>query len=196
MIIEQINNMQRIKTLRMKKSLIIAMVLLAGSAFGQKKITKTGHAHFLSETAIENIEANNYKVTSTLSKEDGAVVFSVPMQSFEFENSTMQKHYNSPKFLDTKKFPKATFKGKITNLSTVEFSKNGTYKVDVTGTMTMHGESKDISAQATLTVNGETISGSTNFELTLADYKIAFEKGKPSTNIAKTIKIDVKVKYD
>jgi len=181
------------KTIKLTVSLIA--LLLSTSVFAQKLITKTGHAHFLSETSVENIEANNYKVISSINPTDGKMVFSVPMQSFEFANATMQKHYNSKKFLDTKQFPKATFKGQIKNLSSVNFKKDGTYNVTVPGTMTMHGISKQIVGKGTITVKNGKISAKSSFNLTLADYKIAFEKGKPSTNIAKTVKIDVKLNY-
>jgi len=181
----------------MKKVITLVLLVLVGTmATAQKKTTKTGHAHFLSETSIENIEANNYKVISTINPSDGVMVFSVPMQSFEFANATMQKHYNSKKFLDTKQFPKATFKGKISNLTAIDFSKDGTYKVKVPGTMTMHGVSKEIVGEGTITIKGGKISATSTFDLTLADYNILFEKGKPSSNIAKTIKIDVSVNYE
>jgi polyisoprenoid-binding protein YceI len=175
---------------------IIAIMLLFGiNTNAQKSTTKTGHAHFLSETSIENIEANNYKVISTLDTETGVMVFSVPMQSFEFPIALMQKHYNSKKFLDTKKFPKATFKGTISDLKSVNFKKDGKYSVKVPGTMTLHGVSREIIGSGTITVKDGKISGYSKFELVLADYDVVFEKGKPSSNIAKTVTIDVTVKY-
>jgi polyisoprenoid-binding protein YceI len=117
------------------------------------------------------------------------------MQSFEFANATMQKHYNSKKFLDTKQFPKSTFKGKIADLSAVNFTKNGAYKVKVPGKLTLHGVTKDIIGLGTIIVKDGKVSAKSTFDLTLADYNIVFEKGKPSSNIAKTITINVHVKY-
>ncbi len=173
------------------------MLFIAGTTLNaqEKLTTKTGHAHFLSKTSIEDIEANNYKVISTVNTTDGTMVFSVPMQSFEFPNATMQKHYNSKKFLDTKQFPKSTFKGKIADLSSVNFKKDGTYKVKVPGKLTLHGVTKDIVGIGTIIVKGGKVSAKSTFDLTLADYNIVFEKGKPSSNIAKTITINIHVKY-
>ncbi len=117
------------------------------------------------------------------------------MQSYEFEKSLMQKHYNSKKFLDTKLFPKSKLKGKITNLSDVHFNMDGTYNVTIKGTLTIHGETKNIKENATITVKGESIKLNTKFNLTLADYAIAFKDGKPSTNIAKIIEVTVVAEY-
>ena len=97
-----------------KLGLIITVgLIVVMSSFrpgGTKVITKTGHIKMFSHTVVEDINANNYKVTSTLDPVSGAMVFSVPMQGFEFEKAAMQKHFNSAKFLDTKQFPKANLK--------------------------------------------------------------------------------------
>lgn len=168
----------------------------SGSQTGTKLVTKSGHISFFSHTVAEDITANNYKVVSTLNPSSGEVVFSVPMQSFEFEKALMQKHYNSPKFLDTKTYPKAKFKGNITNLSDINFSKDGTYNVNVSGELTLHGVTKPITDKGAVTVKGNKITVDVKMKITLADYNIAFEKGKPSTNIAETIDITVKVEYN
>ena len=177
----------------MKKTIltIVAVSAIAFSAFSQKLVTTKSNINFFSHTTAEDIKANNTKAVGTLNTETGDVVFSVPMQAFEFEKALMQKHYNSPKFLDTKQFPKAKLTGTINNLSVVNFKKDGTYAVTVKGEMEMHGVTKPIEEKATITVKGGVVSVNSKFNIALADYKIAFEKGKPSTNIAKTIETTV-----
>jgi polyisoprenoid-binding protein YceI len=160
-----------------------------------KVITKSGHISIFSHTVAEDIKANNYKVTSSLDPSTGTMVFSVPMQGFEFKKALMQKHFNSPKFLDTKQFPKAKFKGVISNFSSVDLTKDGTYNVSVKGDLTLHGVTKALEEKGTLIVKGGKIVASSKFKLVLADYKIAFEKGKPSTNIAKEIELNIKINY-
>ena len=89
----------------MKKNIVIILLAFVAFAFTTeetKLVNKTGHMHFYSHTDVEDITADNYKVVSTLNPSTGDVVVSVPMQAFEFEKALMQKHYNSPKFLDTK----------------------------------------------------------------------------------------------
>lgn len=185
----------------MKKSIVslavfaIAILTMAFSPIKGKLISKTGHVNFFSHTAVEDITADNYKVVSTLETGTGALIYSIPMQSFEFEKSMMQKHFNSNKFLDTKKFPKAKFKGNITNLSDINFEKDGTYNAKVTGDLNIHGATKSVSENATITVSGGQITIDVVMDITLADYEIAFKKGKPSTNIAKTVKATIKTVY-
>ncbi|MBK7683931.1 MAG: YceI family protein [Bacteroidetes bacterium] len=78
------------------------------------------------------------------------MVYSVPMQSFEFEKALMQKHFNSGDFLNTKKFPKAKFVGKITNLSNINFTKDGTYPATASGELTIKDISKSVSEKGTI----------------------------------------------
>ena len=185
----------------MKKTSILLfslLMLLTISAYGQtdeKLVSSKTHMKFYSHTAVEDIEANNYASVSTINTETGEVVFSVPMQSFEFEKSQMQKHYNSDNFLDTKEYPKAKLKGKITNLSDVDFTKDGTYPVMVEGELTIKGKTNSISEKGTIEVKGNSVKVQSKFNINLADYGITFAKGKPSTNIAKEVEVTVHAEY-
>lgn len=173
---------------------LLTFVLLSFANISKLVSTKV-HIKFFSTTPVENIEAHNYKAISTIDTQTGEVVFSVPMQSFEFEKSLMQKHFNQPNFLDTKKYPKAKMVGKITNLSEIDFKKNGTYTALVAGTMTIKDVSKPIQEKGTIIVNGDKIEVKTKFNLSLADYGITFKKGKPATNIAKTVEVSLDASY-
>jgi len=123
------------------------------------------------------------------------MVFAVSMQSFEFEKALMQKHFNSVKFLDTKTYPKSKFKGRITNLGEIDFETNGTYEASVEGELTLHGVTNKITEKGTITVLDGKVRAETEMKIALADYKIAFEKGKPSTNVAKEITVKVESVY-
>lgn len=184
----------------MKKVSLIAIVLslfvLSAFTVAQDKlISKDTHISFFSHTSVEDITANNYKVVSTLDTSTGAIVYSVPMQSFEFEKALMQKHYNSKKFLDTKTYPKAKFIGKITNIANVDFTKNGTYEANVTGDLTIKDKTNSVNEKATITVEDSKVSLNTKMNLTLSNYGVTFSGGKPSKNIAKELEVTVKAVY-
>jgi polyisoprenoid-binding protein YceI len=117
------------------------------------------------------------------------------MQSFEFEKALMQEHFNGKDFLNTKEFPKAKFSGKITNLSEVDFSRDGSYPTIVKGEMTIKDVTKPLETKGTITVSSKSVTANSTFNLVLADYGITFKKGKPSTNIAKEIEATVKAEY-
>ncbi|MCB0400855.1 MAG: YceI family protein [Flavobacteriales bacterium] len=169
--------------------------LFSFKADESKLITKTGHISIFSHTVAEDITANNYKVTSSFNPSTGEMVFAVPMQGFEFEKALMQKHFNSPKFLDTKQYPKAKFKGAITNMEKINIKQEGVYPVTVEGDLDLHGVTNHVVEKGEIHVKAGHITATSKFRVELADYKIAFEKGKPSTNIAKEIEITLNMKY-
>lgn len=174
----------------MKKIILLAL-LISGAHFAnaQRYFSKTAHVHFFSHTSAEDIKADNYKSEIVLDKASGAVQFSSLIKSFEFEKALMQEHFNE-NYMESDKFPKATFSGKG-DFSKVDFSKDGTYTVPVSGKLTMHGTTKDITATATFKVSGGKINGETKFYVNPKDYNVTIPdlvKGQISDKIEVTVK--------
>lgn len=184
----------------MKKSLIftlasVLLIALVSFTGATKLVSNKTHIKFFSSTPAEDIESNNYKAVSTIDPGSGQIVFSVPMQSFEFEKALMQKHFNNKEFLDTKGHPKAKLTGTITNLDAINFLKDGVYDAEISGELTIKGATKAINEKGTITVKGKVIEANSKLNVILADYGIAFEKGKPSTNIAESVEVTVVAEY-
>jgi polyisoprenoid-binding protein YceI len=183
----------------MKKLVLLTTVfaLFAGiSATGQSKLVSSkSHIKFFSTTPAENIEANNTTSVSTINPATGEIVFSVPMQGFEFEKALMQKHFNGEDFLNTKDFPRAKLTGKITNLDKIDFGNDGTYEAIVQGEMTIKDIAKPVTEKGTIIVKGGKIETQSKFNITLADYGVTFVKGKPASNIAKTVEVTLQAEY-
>lgn len=169
------------------KAAVFAVMLclpLIGSA--QKKyLTRTGKAHFLSQATMENIEAVSNQANIIIDTKDGNVGVKVPIRSFDFEKALMEEHFNE-NYMESEKYPQATFSGKIVNPSAVKWDTDGTYNVDVEGKMTIHGVTKDVKEKATITVKGGQLLVKTTMKVTLEDYKI---KNDRLNNIAKVIDV-------
>ncbi len=149
----------------------IIFVLATTALFGQKFITKNGHIRFYSKTPMETIEAHNRQVNCALNVETGDFVFKILMKSFEFEKALMQEHFNE-NYVESDKYPNAIFKGKITNMEAIDFSKNGKYKATVKGSLIIHGVAKKIVEEGTFTVKDEKVQGYSVFEIKPEDFNI------------------------
>ena len=69
--------------------------------------------------------------------------------------------------------------------------KDGTYNVKVTGKLTLHGVTKDVQSDGTVTVKGGTVTGAKSaFVIKVADYNIAIP-GAVKDKIAKEAKISI-----
>jgi polyisoprenoid-binding protein YceI len=151
--------------------------------------TKTGKIDFFSKAPMEDIEAKNKTVTAVLDKKNGAIQFAVQMRGFEFRKALMQEHFNE-NYVESDKFPKAEFKGTVTNNSQIDYSKQGTYTAKVNGKLTIHGVTKDINTTGTIKVDSDKINATSAFNILLSDYKIKIPgivKDKVSNNIRITI---------
>ena len=180
----------------MKK--IISYILFAFIAItninAQKYFTKTGEISFYSQTPIENIKAVSNTATTVYDSETGNIQWAVLIKSFAFEKSLMQEHFNE-NYMESSTFPKASFKGQITNLTNVNLQKDGSYSVDVEGELTIHGVTNVITAQALFLVAKGAIKATCSFKALVADYGIEI----PSVvkeNIAKEIEININAKYE
>ena len=96
---------------RLKYTLIL-LIFVGHCAFAQKYMSTESTVSFYSEAPLENIEAESTKGKSILDVGTNEIVFSVPISSFIFEKSLMQEHFNE-KYMESDKYPKAIFKGKI-----------------------------------------------------------------------------------
>src|SRR3954467_3282830 len=97
----------------MKIFLLIAAISLAAVTATQAQtfITKNGKISFFSKTSMENIDAVNNQVVSVLDSKSGVMQFSVQVTGFLFKKALMQEHFNGSDYMESDKFPKATFKG-------------------------------------------------------------------------------------
>jgi hypothetical protein len=180
----------------MKKISLIGffLCLMVIGVNGQKFVTKTGMIKFYSDSPLEKIEAINRSVNAAFDIGSGDLVFRVLMKSFVFEKALMQEHFNE-NYVESDKFPSATFLGKVTNIKEVNVLKDGIYPVVIDGKLTIHGETKTISEKGTLEVKEGKVLGKAKFNILLADYKISIP-GAVTNNISKTIEITVDIVLD
>lgn len=177
-----------------KLMLAVAFVTMGAVATAQKVYTKNGNISFFSKAPLENISADNNQVMSVLNQQTGELQFSVIIKSFKFKKALMEEHFNE-NYMESDKYPKANFKGNVTDVSKVNFAKDGTYNVTVSGDLTMHGATNKVSAPGTIVVKNGVASGSSKFNLKLADYKISIPK-LVKDNISETVEVTVNCDYN
>lgn len=175
----------------MKKILIASMsaLLFSGAVSAQKVVTKDANVTFDATSSIESIKAINKSGSVALNILTGDVAARVQVKNFIFAQALMQEHFNE-NYMESNKYPSATLKGKITNISELQLAKNGTYKANVQGTLEMHGITNNVTVPATLVVNNGTINFKSNFVVRCADYKIDIPS-VVADKVAKEVKINI-----
>ncbi len=174
----------------------MALVAVATtSASAQDYLTRNGKISFHSSTPIEDIDAVNNEVVSTLNTATGEFNFRVAILGFKFDAVDMQKHFNGDTYMNSAKFPKASFQGKVTDLSKVDFKKDGTYSVNVSGNLTIKDVTKPVTASGTITVKGGKITAQSDFRIKRAEYNVTGE-AIHEKKIGQVISIKVDCTYD
>lgn len=153
---------------------LFVMLLLPAVLPAQRLFTRDAKVYFdaTSKNSPEQVEATNKSGTLVVDVATSKVQAAVLMTNFVFEKALMQEHFNE-NYVESSKYPKATFKGTIDDPAKVNFSKDGSYTVNISGDLTMHGVTKTVKAPANIQVKGGKVSASTTFEVKLADYDIS-----------------------
>jgi polyisoprenoid-binding protein YceI len=174
------------------KYLITTLImLLSFSVIGQRFITKTGHIWFHSDAPLEVIEAHNNQVNAAIDIQSGAIVFKVLMKGFIFEKALQQEHFNE-NYVESHKYPNATFQGKIMNIDEIDLTKPGTYEAEVSGELTIHNVTNKVTETGTFEVTPDMIHGKSKFSIHIADYDISIPE-IVSGKIAEVVDIHVDI---
>jgi len=171
--------------------ILIAFLPISNMVYAQKFKSTSSSIKFFSEAPMEDIEAYNVDGKSAFDMANGEIVFSVPINSFEFEKSLMQEHFKE-NYLESDKYPNATFRGTISNYKTNTIEMQ---KAKATGVMTIHGVDQDILVEGELLLNNSEVEIHAKFPIKLEEYKIKIPK-VVFYNIAEIVEVTIRFNYE
>ncbi len=148
-------------------SVVASTIAIAQPIYQTTASTISFHAG----TPVEDIDAVNTKSLSFLNSKSGDVSISIPVKDFHFKRPLMEEHFNE-NYLESGKYPKAEFKGKINDVEKIDFTSAQKIEITVTGMLTVHGISKERTLTVTFQHSDNKIQGETKFDIALADHKI------------------------
>lgn len=168
-------------------SLIIATLFLVSDADAQKIFaTRNGKVTF-SAPSDEDVTAVNNEVTSRMA-DNGQMTFSLLIKGFRFKFAEMQEHFND-QYVESTKFPRADFKGTISNLKDVNFSKDGSYKATVNGDLTLHGVTKKVTVNGTIDIKDGKPAVTGRFTILMNDFNVSAKA------VTDKVSVDVSCQY-
>ncbi|MCM4152814.1 YceI family protein [Arenibacter sp. N53] len=169
--------------------IINLLVLNCVSAQG-KFLTKDGYVSFFSHSVVEDIKADNNQVLSIVDSDTGEIAIQLLMRSFMFKKALMQEHFNE-NYVESYKYPKATFTGKIMKFNELDELKGET---EIVGTLNVHGRDKEISTKVNVEIIKDEIILKGDFSVEVADFDIKIP-AIVENNIAKTIKVNFELRH-
>lgn len=169
--------------------LLTLLIFISTCATAQKMTVEKSKVVFFSDAAIEDITAENRKVAGLFNQDNGEIVFSIPISAFKFAKALMQEHFNE-KYMESDKFPKATFQGKIEGYDKGSNSQSA----KAVGKMTIHGVTKEVEIPGTITRQGNKLQMNSKFMVKLADYNITIPQ-LLWQNIAEQVEVTVDITF-
>jgi len=175
--------------------LILTICFVATSAYSQDRyLTRSGNISFYSKAPVEDIEAHSNKVLSIIDIKKGQVAVDILMKSFEFEKKLMQEHFNE-NYMESDKFPKATFKGSYGSNENIATLTDGEYDVVAKGQLSIHGIKKEVEVPVKIIITNKKLSALLEFKVMVEEFGIKIPKVVVK-NIAEEITVTAKFDYE
>ncbi|WP_408671464.1 YceI family protein [Lutibacter sp.] len=171
---------------------MIALVLLLviGKTKAQNKyFTVNGTINFeASVPSFEEVKAKNTTVSAIFNISTGEIASLALVKAFRFKVALMEEHFNES-YAHSKKFPKATFSGKIENFDKTMLNKN-TLPFKANGILYFHGKSVLIKPIVYISKYNNTIHLTSKFNVNPEDFNIKLPK-IIRKKVAKTVMVKI-----
>lgn len=148
------------------------MFCLSTSTLAQRKYTLTAsRMTFTSNAELEFITAASEKVQGLLDPATNQFAFTVDVKTFQGFNSALQREHFNEKYMESDKYPRARFSGKI--IEPVNLTMDGVYDVRAKGDLEIHGQKQTRIFRSKVTVSKGVINIQAHFLVPLADHDIS-----------------------
>ena len=150
----------------------LLLLLIAAEGFGQGRLTiRTSEMSFTSNAELELITASTQSVQGVIDPASNQFAFSVDVVSFQGFNSRLQREHFNEKYMESDRFPKARFSGKI--IEPVDYSTDGSYDVRAKGELEIHGQKQTRIIKSSITIENGILRITSRFFVPLADHNIS-----------------------
>ncbi len=150
--------------------------------------TQEGKVSFTSDAPLELIRASTDELYGVIDAEEETFAFSVAIRSFEGFNSPLQKEHFNEKYLNSDKYPKATFTGKL--IERLDPYQLGNTILRAKGILSIHGIAQERIIKSTVNIREGVIDINANFTVPLSDHNIKVPK-VVNQKIARMILVEI-----
>lgn len=163
-------------------------------SFAQNTIWKVeqGQIDFTSDAPLELIEASSTKLLGLIDPSEDTYAFAVNLSSFEGFNSPLQRQHFNENYLESTRYPQATFKGRI--IEKLNFDQVGTYTIRAKGYLNIHGVEQERIIKSDVSVEKNTVRITSYFSVRLDDHAINIPH-IVNQKIAEEIKVTVSATF-
>ncbi|MBK6930587.1 MAG: YceI family protein [Saprospirales bacterium] len=166
----------------------------AGTKAGPVFLSDNGRVNFKSDAPLEVIEAHSNKLRGAVDASDQSFAWIVDIATFEGFNSPLQREHFNENYLETSRFPNATFTGKL--IEKIDFNKDGSMPVRAKGKLRIHGVEQERIIKGRIDIRGQRLAVRASFAVPLTDHNISIPKivhQKIAEEILVSLEADMKI---
>ncbi len=149
----------------------------------------SGSISFRSDAPLELIKASSNQLKGIFNAEKKQFAFTININTFSGFNSPLQKEHFNENYLESDKYPRASFEGKI--IEDIDLHKEGNYIIRAKGNLILHGVEQERIIKCDLTIRNGVVGVKSFFTVLLADHNITIPK-VVHEKLASEIKVEVK----
>jgi polyisoprenoid-binding protein YceI len=148
---------------------------------------------FHSSAELELIKASSDQLKGLVDTDKKNFAFKISMNSFRGFNSPLQREHFNENYVESGKFPDASFSGKI--IEDDDLTKDGVYTIRTKGLLTVHGVSQERIIRSTVTVKQGKIKLNSIFTVLLTDHNIKIPR-IVSEKLSSEIKVEIQAELE
>ena len=172
----------------MKKIVFTASLIISLSARATAPIfsCNDGVASFISYAELEIIKARSNQLRGAIDVNARTFLFAIEVNTFKGFNSGLQQEHFAENYMETEKFPDATFRGKF--IEEVDLAKDGVYTVRAKGMLRLHGVQQERIINGSIEVKNGIMRVHSQFSVLLEDHnitvpRIVYQKISPEIEV-------------
>ena len=151
-----------------------------------------GAVYFKSDAPLELIEAESKHLKGLIDPVKRTFAFSLSVSTFKGFNSPLQQEHFNENYMESSKYPDATFSGKI--IEDVDLSVPGEYTIRAKGKLSVHGVEQERIIKSTVVSKGNVLLVKAVFTVLLAEHNISIPR-IVYQKIAEEIQVNVEARF-
>lgn len=149
-----------------------------------------GKVHFTSDAPLELIKASSEALRGVIDPLQNTFAFTIETRTFEGFNSDLQKIHFNENYLESSKFPKATFAGKI--IENIDWQSEGPYEIRAKGFLNIHGVKRERIILSEIEIFSDQVIIRSEFTVPLQEHEIDIPK-IVAQKISEEIKVEIEI---
>jgi len=149
-----------------------------------------GIVQFTSEAPLELIKASSTDLRGVIDPVENTFAFSIDIKSFEGFNSDLQRTHFNENYLESLKFPRATFSGKV--IEKINWDGEGEFDLRAKGLLNVHGIEQERIISSSVQLFPDRAFIRAEFDIRLKDHDIDIPK-IVAQKISEEIKVTIEI---